>query len=94
MFEGFALSPEEVLTTSIVLARECSTDRKLEKTAHKGGQRSEQLSPDGTTVVRSDAAWDENKQAAGCRLRLDSPSSATESGLQRTCTFRNQAVDG
>lgn len=65
VFEGFSLSPEEVLTTSIVLAREWSTDRRLEKTAHKGGHRSEQQSPDGTTVVRSDAAWDANKQAAG-----------------------------
>lgn len=74
VFEGFYSSPEDVLTAAIVVAREWSTERKQEKVSTKGRIRLDQQRPFNTIVVKTDAAWDALRQAAGLGWFLQSNS--------------------
>lgn len=65
VFEGFSSSPEDSLSSAIILAREWSCNQKSEKHLHKRGPRDETPCPTDTMVVRSDAASAPNRLNAG-----------------------------
>ena len=65
VFEGFLASPEDTLSSAIVLAREWSDDSKPEKQLSNGRKFLELPPTHGATVVRSDAAWNSDSKTAG-----------------------------
>ncbi|KAF3543364.1 hypothetical protein DY000_02000129 [Brassica cretica] len=65
VFDGFAASPEETLSSAIRLAREWSKDSKPETSGQIRNRRVELPTPNGATIVRSDAAWSGDGNVAG-----------------------------
>lgn len=65
VFEGFSSSPEDTLTSAIVLAREWNREQKPEKSSVHLGNRVDHTFPSNTIVVRTDAAWTITSQVAG-----------------------------
>lgn len=63
VFEVFSATPED--TTAIVLAREWNEGHKLENQKKMKHPQAEVVSPPNTAVVRSDAAWAEQRNIAG-----------------------------
>ncbi|KAF3492493.1 hypothetical protein DY000_02056014 [Brassica cretica] len=65
VFEGFLTSPEDTLSSAIVLAREWCANSKPGK-ALSCGKRYHEIPPTpGATVIRSDAAWCSSTRKAG-----------------------------
>ncbi|KAF2577016.1 hypothetical protein F2Q68_00000085 [Brassica cretica] len=65
VFDGFAASPEETLSSAIRLAREWSKDSKPETSGQIRNRRVELPTPNGATIVRLDAAWSGDGNVAG-----------------------------
>lgn len=84
VFKGFSLSPEDALSSAIVLARKWIRDYKTEKEPLGTGVRLEVICSSNTVVVRTDAAWDASRQAAGLGWILQSS--------PRHHTFKEHAV--
>ncbi|KAG5391598.1 hypothetical protein IGI04_021561 [Brassica rapa subsp. trilocularis] len=65
VFEGFSATPEDTLSSAIVLAREWNEGHKLENNLKRKHPQAEVVSPVNTAIVRSDAAWAEQRNCAG-----------------------------
>lgn len=74
VFKGFSPSPEDTLSAAITLAREWSRDQKPEKAPSKKGLRIEPEIMGNSIVVKTDAAWNASRQAAGMGWILTSNS--------------------
>lgn len=65
VFEGFSMSPEDALSSAIVMAREWSRDSTPDKGISRPQASAVVHCPNHTVVVRTDAAWNVGRQAAG-----------------------------
>ncbi|KAG5402222.1 hypothetical protein IGI04_016829 [Brassica rapa subsp. trilocularis] len=77
VFEGFSALPEDTLSTAIRMAREWSLKSKPEKPDSRS-RIPEMISPVGSRIVRSDAAWSASSLTAGAGwVILSSPQNMT-----------------
>lgn len=78
VFEGFSASPEDTLSSAIVLAREWTINRKSEPSGPSGRAGLDPITQSGALISRSDAAWESTSTVAGLGWCLLSPSQKQE----------------
>ncbi|KAF2551886.1 hypothetical protein F2Q68_00037810 [Brassica cretica] len=73
VFEGFSASPEDTLTSAIVLAREWSINCKEERSGPAGRVRAEPTMQGSHLISRTDGAWNSTTNVAGLGWCILSP---------------------